>query len=166
MKFLVISVATAFFACFTQAQINPQFANLTSNVTVELNGVDSSFSLSDTNITSLGNISGSVLKVDCLLRVRQEGQWQDPNTNDTGSVTFGHYADKGDTVAVSFQTFGVPNGVYINEPLDISALPNINHHLWFTVDYTSFGRYLNSTGSLFKKSYNYNGLSCSNGTSV
>ncbi|KAJ8514589.1 hypothetical protein ONZ45_g7898 [Pleurotus djamor] len=149
---------------FANAQINSQFKNFTASTTVEFNGVDDpGFTLSDTNITSLGNISGSVLKVDCLLLVRQLGDWQDPKTNNTGSVTFGSFSANGDTVANNFQSFGVPNGVFINEPLDISILPTINHHLWFTVDYSSLcvASY-GCTGSLFKKSYNYNGLICNN----
>ncbi|KAJ8507876.1 hypothetical protein ONZ45_g9792 [Pleurotus djamor] len=141
---LVKFTAFSFFALIARAQSNVG-SNFTSSSTLELTGLASG-ALID-NSTSAGTISGSVLEIRCLLLVRQKGNWKDPNTGKSGSVSFGPYEGNGNTVAVQFKDFGIPNGVLAN--------------LWFTVDFSSpCVAHYTCSGNVFKYTYTYTGLTC------
>ncbi|KAJ8514953.1 hypothetical protein ONZ45_g7560 [Pleurotus djamor] len=112
-------------------------------------------------ISSLWRILRNILEIRCLLLVRQKGNWKDPNTGKSGSVSFGPYEGNGNTVAVQFKDFGIPNGVLIDEPLDVSASSDIDLDLWFTVDFSSpCVAHYTCTGSVFKYTYTYTGITC------
>ncbi|KAJ8474370.1 hypothetical protein ONZ45_g15968 [Pleurotus djamor] len=147
---LVKFTVFALFALLTQAQSNVS-SNFTASSTQALLRARS----------SIIRPVPDVLEIRCLLLVRQKGNWKDPNTGNSGSVSFGPYKGNGNTVAVQFKDFNVPNGVLINEPLDVSASSDIDLDLWFTVDFSSpCVAHYTCTGSVFKYTSTYTGLTC------
>ncbi|KAJ8508318.1 hypothetical protein ONZ45_g9403 [Pleurotus djamor] len=88
------------------------------------------------NGTSAGLISGSSLDSSCPFPVRKKGAWKYGSTGQSEIVPFGPYINGNGALTV-FQTYGIPDGASIDEPLDVFTGPDIDLDIWFTISYVS-----------------------------